>query len=89
MREEVGLKGLGLEEIKGGMRRRRVEKAQGLPQKSRSSFPLSDRIKATCLDENTHILEMNVTGCAKEKLVEAGKGPVFGSFADNELDSLL
>jgi len=43
------------------MRRGGVEEAKGLPQKSRSGFPMDDRIKAACLDENTYVLEMDVS----------------------------
>jgi len=55
-----GIKG-GFKEVEGGMRRGGVEEAKGLPQKSRSGFPMDDRIKAACLDENTYVLEMDVS----------------------------
>ena len=50
----------GFEEVEGRRRRRGVEEAKGLPQKSRPGFPMGDGIKAACLDENTHILQMDM-----------------------------
>ena len=79
----------GFKEVEGGMGRGGFKEAKSLPQESRSTEPMGDAIKTACLDENTHILEMDVAGCSKEKMVEACKGPVFGSFADNKLHSFL
>jgi hypothetical protein len=76
-------------EVEGGMRGRGFKEAQGLPQKTGPVFPMGDGIKAACLDENTHVLEMDMAGCPKEKMVEACEGPVFRSFADKKLHSLL
>ena len=83
------LRGSRLKEVEGRRRRRGVEEAKDLPQKTGAGSPMGDRIKTACLNENTHILEMNMAGCSKEKIVEAGEGTVFGSFAGNELHAFL
>jgi hypothetical protein len=56
----MGLRGSRLKEVEGRRRRRGVEEAKGLPQESRSAETLGDAVKAACLGENTHILQMDM-----------------------------
>jgi hypothetical protein len=56
----MGLRGSRLKEVEGRRRRRGVEEAKGLPQESRSAETLGDAVKAACLGENTHILQMHM-----------------------------
>jgi hypothetical protein len=58
-REEMG--GIRLKEVEGRRHRRGVEESKGFPQESRPGSPMCDRVKAACLDENTHILQMHMT----------------------------
>ncbi len=51
------------------MRRGGFKEAKGLPQKTGPAFPMGDRIKAACLDENALISTITELAPAKKEMV--------------------
>ena len=75
--------------VKGGIRSGCIEEFQRLPRKGGPGCAMGDAVEAPGLDENAHVLEMNMALGSKEKIIEAGEVPVPGSFLDDKRHPLL
>jgi hypothetical protein len=75
-------------QVQGSERREGVEEPQGLPHELRSGCAMSNRVKASGLDEDAHVLEMNMAPGSKKKIIETCERTVLRSFVDDKLHSL-
>ncbi len=66
-----------------------IEEAEGMPYKAGPGGTMGNAVKATCLDENPHVLEMEMGPGSGQEILQRDERTVLGSLMDDDLRRLL
>jgi hypothetical protein len=79
----------GGEEVGGFVFLSMIEEAKGVPHEAGPGDTMGNAVKATCLDENPHVLEMEMGPGSAQEILQRDERTVLGSLMDDDLRRLL